>query len=336
MEPYRVAIIGCGRIGNIHAKAYAENPLAKLVAFSDIDRAKAEEYRQKYAPDASAYDAYETMLREVKPDVVSVCLWAKLHLPVVRACAEAGVKAVHCEKPMAPTWREAREIMPLAHRVRLTFNHQRRFTPSTLHTLQILRSGELGVLRRIEAFIPRNMLDWGTHIFDLVCCFNHDQPAKWVMAQVDTRAIQSWFGIPFENQGLVSIRFHNGVHAIVHAGEENEWEIGFRLHCDEGLIEMNSERQVRAIRYGGVWREENWPDIVLNEHQMRGMMQDLLSTLRSGELPLSRAENALRATELIFAAYESARRRARVDLPLVGVDDHPLLSILGASASGAG
>jgi len=36
---------------------------------------------------------------------------------------------------------------------------------------------------------------------------------------------------------------------------------------------------------------------------------------------------ALRATELIFATYESSRRRGRVDLPL-DIDDSPLLAMM--------
>jgi hypothetical protein len=41
------------------------------------------------------------------------------------------------------------------------------------------------------------------------------------------------------------------------------------------------------------------------------------------------ARRALRATELIFATYESSRRRGRVELPLT-IEDSPLLAMIEA------
>jgi hypothetical protein len=54
---------------------------------------------------------------------------------------------------------------------------------------------------------------------------------------------------------------------------------------------------------------------------------DLLAGLESGAEPELSSHKALRATELIFATYESVRRRARVDLPL-DAEDNPFLSLL--------
>jgi predicted dehydrogenase len=48
---------------------------------------------------------------------------------MVTAAAQAGVKAIHCEKPMAPTWGECKKMVAVCNErhVQLTFNHQRRF-----------------------------------------------------------------------------------------------------------------------------------------------------------------------------------------------------------------
>jgi hypothetical protein len=55
---------------------------------------------------------------------------------------------------------------------------------------------------------------------------------------------------------------------------------------------------------------------------------DLIDALKTGREPELSARRALAATELIFATYESSRRRGRVDLPLT-IDDSPLLDMLG-------
>jgi hypothetical protein len=57
-------------------------------------------------------------------------------------------------------------------------------------------------------------------------------------------------------------------------------------------------------------------------------MPEIIASLRKGEKSLLDARNALAATELVFATYESARRRERISLPLEGVDGHPLLEML--------
>ncbi|MDE2801033.1 MAG: hypothetical protein OXI94_20410, partial [Gemmatimonadota bacterium] len=54
---------------------------------------------------------------------------------------------------------------------------------------------------------------------------------------------------------------------------------------------------------------------------------DLVDAVKNGREPELSGRKALQATELIFATYESSRRRGRVVLPL-NVDDSALLSML--------
>ena len=56
---------------------------------------------------------------------------------------------------------------------------------------------------------------------------------------------------------------------------------------------------------------------------------DLVDALKTGREPELAARRALRATELIFATYESSRRRGRIDLPLT-IEDSPFLSMVEA------
>ena len=56
---------------------------------------------------------------------------------------------------------------------------------------------------------------------------------------------------------------------------------------------------------------------------------DLVESLTHGREPELSGQRALKATEVIFASYESSRRRARVDLPL-DIDDSPLHTMAAA------
>ncbi len=56
-------------------------------------------------------------------------------------------------------------------------------------------------------------------------------------------------------------------------------------------------------------------------------MLDLIDALKTGREPELSARKAIQATELIFATYESSRKRGRVDLPLQ-IDDSPFLAMI--------
>src|SRR5439155_9487653 len=132
-------------------------------AVADIRRESAEAFAAQYG-DPAVYVDYREMLAEVKPDVVSVATWPHLHAEMVIAAAEAGARAVHCEKPMAPTWGEARRMVEACAEsgTQLTFNHQRRFLEPFQTARRLLRDGTVGDLLRIEGACG-DMIDWGTH-----------------------------------------------------------------------------------------------------------------------------------------------------------------------------
>jgi predicted dehydrogenase len=282
------------------------------------------------------------MLAKEKPDIVSVCVWPHLHAPVVIGAAQAGVKAIHCEKPMATTWGDARRMVAACaeHKVQITFNHQRRFGAPFRKAKELVTSGTIGQLTRIEAFTS-NLYDWGTHWFDMMFFYNDEEPAEWVIGQIDARGGRTIFGARVEAQGLSLIQFRNGVYGLMVTGQEiqeprvpaRETLCGNRLIGTDGVIEVQVKDgpQIRFHNHeqGGQWQEidvgepESWAAVVASA------IQATVESLKAGCEPELSARKALQATELIFATYQSSRLRARVDLPLL-IDDSPLLSMLAS------
>lgn len=339
---HRVAIIGCGRPGRGQARGHVEGYLAAgcdVVALADIVEENAVAFQQELGlTEARIFTDYQEMLRTVYPDVVSVCLWPHLHAQVVKDAARAGVHAIHCEKPMAPTWGEAREMTRLCSevRVQLTFNHQRRFALPVMKARELLRAGTIGELQRIEAHCD-NLFDWGTHWFDLMGYFTDDQPAEWVLAQMEWRGSTPIFGVPIEKMGLSQVGFSNNVQGLLVTGKDRElWGAAMRLIGTEGVLELgapgpNGETEAIALRY----RNETttgWEVVEMAEGLHDGKcyvrsIADMLESLASGSEPQLSARRASTGTELIFASYESCRRRGKVELPLQ-VTDSGLISIL--------
>jgi len=353
---FKVGIIGCGRPwrsegatgfgqGHVHAAGYEALPDCEIVAAADIAQGNLDAFREEHNVPHGYLD-YNEMLANESLDIVSVCLWPHLHAPAVIAAAEAGVRAIHCEKPMAPTWGEARRMAEVCQQrgVQLTFNHQRRFGKPFRKAKELLDAGAIGELVRLEAFTS-NLYDWGTHWFDMLFMYNDEQPVDWVMGQIDARGGRSIFGVLVEAQGISFWKWRNGVLGLMITGQKivqpdegqkpRETLCGNRLVGTEGVIEVGvpqgAQLRIRHAGSGWEWCEIDVGDTIHGHAHNIAAIADLVDALKTGHEPELSARKALQATELIFATYESSRRRERIDLPL-DIDDSPLLSMVESGA----
>lgn len=145
----RVAIIGAGRIGRVHAESVASHPQAQLALVCDPMGTAAEDLAAQYGA-RSCKDAAEVFADE-QVDAVIIGSPTPLHAEQVMAAARAG-KAVLCEKPVASSVEEARQLeADLA-----TFEHppvmvgfQRRFDPSIAAAHEALVQGRLGKVEQV-------------------------------------------------------------------------------------------------------------------------------------------------------------------------------------------
>ena len=345
-DGYRVAIVGCGGRGRAHARAWRSTGRCQLVAVSDVVRASAEAFAAKEGDPAApprVYENFAPMLRELRPDVVSVCTWPDTHADIVAAAADAGARVIFSEKPMAPTWGEARRMAEAAGRAGaiLAFCHQRRFEAHFRTARNLLRAGAIGRLQRIETTCA-NLFDWGTHWFDMMHFYNDEHPASWVMGQIDVRSGHTVFGVLVEDQGLALVHFANGVQGLMITGTDRPYPEVNRLVGTEGVIEVqmpDGQGHSTPVRLRGRGDADfRVPEIADADRPGPGGPEgraaaDLLRCLEEGGEPELGASRALRATELIFATYEASRRRGRVDLPL-GPEDSALLAMAAAGQVG--
>lgn len=98
----------------------------------------------------------------------------------------------------------------------------------------------------------------------------------------------------------------------------------------DGVIVISPGRQVPLRMWGK--GQSQWQNVELEGDPgaigyVTSAILDLIDALDSGREPELSARKALQATELIFATYESSRKRGRVQLPLE-IDDSPFLSML--------
>lgn len=342
MTTYRVGIIGCGKpwrsegatgfgMSHAHAEGYKASADCKIVALADLVLENAQAFQERHGGN-QLYTSYHEMLAQEKLDIVSISTWPHLHAPMVLDCANAGVKAIHCEKPMAPTFGAARRMVETCEQqgVQLTFNHQRRFGLPFRKTKELLKAGAIGTLEKIEATCD-NMIDWGTHWYDMLNFFNDETPVEWLIGQIEGRGSKPVFGMKVEGQGISWFQYANGVQGMLRTGHGTGGKAFIRLTGSEGLLEVGGwPTSVRLLN----GQSNGWTNVDHGETQgdlewvSRGVL-DLVAALKSGREPELSARRAYRATELIFATYEASRRRGRVDLPLT-IDDSPFHSMVEA------
>ena len=326
MTTLRAGIIGCGGRGYAHALGYQQSESVEIAACADTHAPAAQRLARGFDV-PRIYASYHEMLANEDLDVVSMALWPALHCEAVLACVNAPrpPRLVNAEKPMAPTFAEAvhmHEACRVAG-IQLTFSHQRRFGPSFATAQALLKDGCIGELRHMMWHCS-NLFDWGTHWFDMMFFYNDDLPVDWVMGQIDCAEDRRVFGVPVDTSGLAHVHWRNGVTGQLTTGPASPGPN--RLLGTRGIIEIRHDG-VRLLREGHKWRDvELEPGSVPGGDTSRHIM-DSIDCLRSGRTSILCSDHALQTTELIFAAYESSRRREKVFLPL-SVEDSPLLSML--------
>jgi UDP-N-acetylglucosamine 3-dehydrogenase len=337
MSKLRAAIVGAGRAKNSelktgygtahnHVRGWMAAPDCEVVAVVDIVEENAKAFAEEYNIPQTFTD-YQVMLRDVKPDCVSLCVWPHLHAPMVIACAEAGVKLIHCEKPMATTWGEAKAMVAACEKVgcQLTFNHQNRFEERWNTAKRLLDEGVIGTLRRMEGHWG-DMMDVGPHWLDLFNMYNNETPANWVFAQIHREGNPAAFNVQVESQAMVHIHYTNDVYGLLLMGAGHTIWAEHRLLGTDGIIEV-AWPEVRVWGKGdGEWRILSGE---ASEFPVTDTIVELVAAYREKREPATSAAKALRATEVVFATYESSRRRGRVDLPL-DIDDNPLHAMIAA------
>jgi predicted dehydrogenase len=109
MDKLRTAVVGAGKMGEIHARVYSELPQSNLVALVDIDLDKAKRLAQKYR--CEAIRAVAELVGKV--DAVTIAAPTSEHFALAKQLIEAGIPVL-IEKPLASDVGQAKAIVELA------------------------------------------------------------------------------------------------------------------------------------------------------------------------------------------------------------------------------
>ncbi len=158
MKKVRFGIIGVGNMGTAHAESLFEGKVerATLTCLCDISEARREVCREKF-PEIPVFETADELIASGLADAVLVAVPHYDHSPIAVKAFEAGL-AVVCEKPAGVTTKAVLEMNEAAKKSGKAFGmmFNQRTSPAYSRVREMVRSGELGKIKRVQWTIT----DW--------------------------------------------------------------------------------------------------------------------------------------------------------------------------------
>jgi len=305
-----------------HAAAYAATPGVTVVAVCDLVPELVQRFQQEWHdsfPRVQGYFDYKEMLAEEEIELLSVATSDHAHAQIVVDAAAAGVRGIFCEKPIATSLADADRMIAACrkHNVPLLIDHSRRWYPEYVEARRIIRSGEMGELRRILATLggPRAMLFRnGTHLIDTICFFAESEP-EWVVGELDDEhhdygpqyAGDGGHDPATDPGGSAYIHFRNGVRAFINASKRTMRNFELDLLTEKGRIRIGTH-------VAEMWHDtDTWrpsvaplPRVHTTRSGTAAAVQELIDLAEHGGRGSSSGEDARRVLAVLLAILQSS------------------------------
>jgi predicted dehydrogenase len=173
LKTVNIGVIGCGHWGPNHIRIFSHLPQSKVLMCADLDPSRLESIKKNFL-DVQTTTDYKEILNH--PDIDAVCIAAptNVHYALTKEALQSG-KHVLCEKPLAMTPEECRDLKDLAGKMKKTLmvGHIFLFNAGIVWLKEYIRSGELGKIH--YAYATRTNLG----------PFRYDVNALWDLAPHD-------------------------------------------------------------------------------------------------------------------------------------------------------
>jgi len=342
----RVGVVGAGGIAAAHLESLSQQVGARAVAIADVNEELARERAERFGI-AAVYADYRELVANPEVDAVLVCVPNYLHAPVAIAALTAG-KHVFCEKPMATSVDEAREMVEAAkaHQRVLMLGQHYRYLGEVRKVKELIAQGALGRIYFAKAGWMRRqgipgwgswftqkeragggcLIDIGVHMLDVAWYLMGSPPPDSVLGATfaafgpEKRGLGSW-GVRdeaghFDVEDLASavVRFKTGSALTVDVSwaAHHPDRMWLYLLGERGGVSLFDRPLTVYTEEGGQLRE--WQPEVSRDDVRPHLLRHFVYCCRTGARPISPGEEGLEVTRMLQAIYESAKSGRSVSL----------------------
>ncbi len=163
-QQYKIVGIGAGYFAGFQYRAWNRIPEVEVTAMCNRNRQKAESFLQEFGI-RNHYADWKEMLEKEKPDVVDIITPPETHLEMCKFAADKGIHII-CQKPLAPSYDEAREIVEYvkSKNVRFMVHENWRFQPWYREIKKLLDKQVIGIPHSLY-FRSRMGDGWGENAY---------------------------------------------------------------------------------------------------------------------------------------------------------------------------
>ena len=307
VKPVRVAVIGVGYVGTLHAQVYAKLQEARLVAVCDSQAERAKVVASQLGCEAV------TDLRQLfsRVDAASVAVPTSAHYAVGRTLLEHGIHVL-IEKPLTTTLGQADRLLVLAKRVRriLQVGHIERFNAAIQAARRYLTHPRFIEAHRLSPYPFRGtdvsvVLDVMIHDLDLVLQLVRAQPVK-----IDA------LGIPVlsRSEDLANVRlvFPSGCVANLTASRVSDESLRrLRIFQEDGYCSIDYKAQTAKLARKGAGGIQRQTLVVQRRPPLDDELRAFVHAVAAGKRPVVSGEEAREALALALQIERVIRRAPR-------------------------
>jgi predicted dehydrogenase len=353
MKKVRLGMIGCGFGSSaLYGPHFKSLENGELVAVMDVDRERAESFREK-AGAKRVYTDVDRFLLDEELDAVMLLSPPNCHAEQAVKAARAG-KHVYCEKPMAPTVAEADRIIAACrdNHVKLQVAFMKRFNRTFQMVKRVLEEGRIGDLFEMRAVWDnaRPGVSSANYRFQLASGGGFLQEdgshpldvCRWWMGDVAEVSAEVLIVDPqrVENDdvGMVMMKHASGALSSLHIttrthrrGEESyevfgtkgtllvRWHYHSTKSIEPGIVQLfEGARKTTDLTLPTSW---NTAEEMAANWQYLNELRHFCDCIQSDKQPSVTGEDGRAVVEILNAAYLSAWKGIKVRLPLKQAPD---------------
>lgn len=353
VDQLRVGFIGAGRISDLHAIEYLNNPRARIVAVCDIDPAIAAPRAAAWGvPPERVFTDYRDLLALPEVDLVEILLPHHLHHQATLDAAAAG-KHISLQKPMALSVQQADEMIAAAQQAGVIFKVFENFIfyPPVQRAKALIEAGEIGepLTIRIKSNSATSPTEWNVPHAAWAWRFNpeacgggplvfddghHKFSLAWYFMGL-AEEVHAWIGATeiapgfvLDSPGIISWKFSNNRYGSLEVVNSRELVLDTQHYAQDDRIEITGTKGVLWITRGH-GKMLDVPPVVLYrdrkvythsdmpvgwEHSFINSTRHFIDAYFAGDPPSLTAWQGREILRFALAAQQSAREGHAVKL----------------------